>query len=419
MVHWPVVRLASINLNPRMPTNKRPSKFYAPRTTADSGGGGSASVTPVYRDRAPQSYDEATGAAAARELVGFQDNRPTFLRVLQGLGGIQGPDITGMNAQLAMQDRATTAQRALEELRNEMEVKRIELGDRLSAAREQSRFTNDQEVERQKRWFKSAEQAVDLENAQTLARQGHQYKRVEQKQGSKLRNKESTHKFGLDETAANNKATRDLITALGLDPNDKEMSALAARIMSAKGTSNATLAERLAANPNYLNNLEASGLAQAYGGVADVMKRLQVPANAGDAVFTAPIPGVVGSGSITRGNTTAIVGQDKFGQPIKQENPARQIAVPDVGVFPVQPATQQNPPSAEPTPPPAAPLVAPLPSQKTTFSKPFTTAMTESVGTNGIQQLVSDEQKKALALEAYKKLMQELNPATNQNVIRF
>lgn len=104
-----------------MPRETRPSKFSSPRSsTATRAPRSSGEIRAVY------DFQEGTANEGSPVLTGFEDARPGWVRFLTGLGGVQGPDVSGMNAQLALAREGTTAQREMqtEKLRAELEQMR-------------------------------------------------------------------------------------------------------------------------------------------------------------------------------------------------------------------------------------------------------------------------------------------------------
>lgn len=104
-----------------MPRETRPSKFSSPRSsTATRAPRSSGGMRAVY------DFQEGTANEGSPVLTGFEDARPGWVRFLAGLGGVQGPDVSGMNAQLALAREGTTAQREMqtEKLRAELEQMR-------------------------------------------------------------------------------------------------------------------------------------------------------------------------------------------------------------------------------------------------------------------------------------------------------
>jgi len=105
----------------------RPSKFSAPtssRSTARRGGSTNAGVKPIY------DYQEGTADEGAPKLAGFEDTTPAWQRFLRGVAGIQGPDISGLNAQLALgrdqSERAFTQAKELEGIRSTADLTKLE-----------------------------------------------------------------------------------------------------------------------------------------------------------------------------------------------------------------------------------------------------------------------------------------------------
>ncbi len=108
------------------PRDNRPSKFAAPtssRSTARRGGSTSAGLKPVY------DFQEGTANEGAPVLVGFEDTTPTWQRFLRGVAGIEGPDVGGLNAQLALgreqSDRTFTQAKELEGIRSTADLTKV------------------------------------------------------------------------------------------------------------------------------------------------------------------------------------------------------------------------------------------------------------------------------------------------------
>lgn len=104
----------------------RPSKFAAPtssRSTARRGGSTSAGLKPVY------DYQEGTANEGSPVLVGFEDTTPSWQRFLRGVAGIEGPDVGGLNAQLALgreqSDRTFTQAKELEGIRSTADLTKV------------------------------------------------------------------------------------------------------------------------------------------------------------------------------------------------------------------------------------------------------------------------------------------------------
>jgi len=194
-----------------MPRDKRPSKFSTASVAPQiSGGGGSSGAV-----RAKYDFQEGTPNEGSPTLVGFEDARPGWVRFLAGLGGVQGPDVSGMNAQLALAREGTTAQREMqtEKLRAELEQMRERAKHDLALEEIRNKYRLGQI---------GAEQAAVLMNNLATNYAQHKGRMAELTAGGEQNRMTQAQKAKLDKENEEFKTYLGWAAKTGANPNDPE-----------------------------------------------------------------------------------------------------------------------------------------------------------------------------------------------------
>lgn len=193
-----------------MPRETRPSKFSSPRSsTATRAPRSSNGVRAVY------DFQEGSTNEGSPVLAGFEDARPGWVRFLAGLGGVQGPDVAGMNAQLAMAREGTTAQREMQtdKLRAELE----QLRER--AATEKALLEARLGGERTNALAVAAAQAKGrIREQRVIGKEG----RITQNKKALLDREQEILKANMAAAAEKSKAIYAHLLKLGVDPESAE-----------------------------------------------------------------------------------------------------------------------------------------------------------------------------------------------------
>lgn len=294
--------------------DKRPSKYSQPSTAsrADSGGESSGAVRAIKRTVPPNDPSGGSGAIALgeprEELVGFEDARPGWARFLAGLGGVQGPDIAGLNAQVAINQQRTTAQQLLQEAeavqreklalaehnyrlkaqeaQNALELGRIERAHALSKELASDKAQMDQLQEQMR--FTNAIYEDNNKSANVIEQ-------------DRLRSKNTQRE-------QRQRSLQEATTKMGFVPTREGQSA-ADKLARTRGSIDQTVAERLQNDKEYLNARRVSEVALGYAPHVKNLESLNKKLSKGEALIN---PGIRGS-NLYPGTTVTVT--PKLGPP--------------------------------------------------------------------------------------------------------
>jgi len=259
--------------------------------------------------RAVYDFQEGTANEGSPVLTGFEDARPGWVRFLAGLGGVQGPDVAGMNAQLAMAREGTTAQREMQtdRLRAELEQMREAAKQNLALEEVRNKYRLGQI---------GAEQASALLNNLTMNYQQHRGRLAEISAGGEQTRQSQSE-------ASRQRIAEQLSAEYKLDPNNPQQRAALDELINARmatKVANATSDEGKQA-------LTLGERSRDIGDYFDKVSKSRVLVNQNDAVFQPEIEALGVSPNMYRGQSTE-EGIGPGGFPIKRTIAPSSTAIP-------------------------------------------------------------------------------------------
>lgn len=259
--------------------------------------------------RPVHTYNEGTPNEGSPTLVGFEDARPGWVRFLAGLGGVQGPDVSGMNAQLALAREGTTAQREMqtEKLRAELEQMREGAKHNLALEEIRNKYRLGQI---------GAEQAAALMNNLATNYAQHKGRMAELTAGGEQNRMTQAE-------GSRQKVAEQLAAEYKLDPNNPQQRAALDELINARMATKVANAK----SDEGKQALTFGERSRDIGDYFDKVAKSRVMVNQNDAVFQPEIEALGVSPNMYRGQSTE-EGIGPGGFPIKRTIPPSSTAIP-------------------------------------------------------------------------------------------